>query len=260
MKRIFFLITSLTILISITRCDSKCGQDKSKLLGYDYCLFYDTPAWDLAQAVENNDSKKITEIISKNDSLINYREPKFGETLLYLTMWHNQVETFKLLLTLGANVNMHDSYNGSSPLIESCKHDINSVFANLLLKNGANPNDVEIGVRRKGNHTRLTPLMAAAHKGELELVKELVNFGAEINYKNEYERTALGEAILLDKYDIILYLLQKGADYSIPMYYNISENRPVYIEEALQKKNPNATTEDFKLLDKILDYLKQKKK
>ncbi|HEY3390512.1 MAG TPA: ankyrin repeat domain-containing protein [Prolixibacteraceae bacterium] len=260
MKRLLLLVISVTILISVSRCDSNCGQDKSKLLGYDYCLFYNTPAWELSQAVKKNDSPRIQELVSKNYSLINYQEQTFGKTLLFLTMWHNQIETFKLLVTLGAKVNVHDSYDGASPLIEACKYDINKDFVYILLKNGANPNDTEVGERSKDNQTRYTAVMAATYRGELDLVKELVSLGADINYVNEYGQTALGQAILVHKYDIILYLLQKGADYSTPMYNNVVENRPVYIDEALKKKNPNATIEDSKLLEQILDYLKHKNK
>jgi len=38
--------------------------DKSKLTGYDYRLFQETPAWSLAKAVEAGDTSRIkTEVI-----------------------------------------------------------------------------------------------------------------------------------------------------------------------------------------------------
>jgi ankyrin repeat protein len=231
--------------------------DKSKLLGYDYQLFQKTPAWDLAEAVRDDNFKKINELVRKNDSLINYQEPKFGETLLFLTMWHNQIGTFRLLLSLGANPNIHDTYDGSSPLIEACKYSLNIDFVTILIKSGANLNDIEVGKRRDDNHTRYTPLIAAVKSGNLSIVKIFVDLGANLNYTNEFGRSALGEAFLLGKYEIILYLLRKGTDFKMPLYKNVVEDRPIYIEEALQNLHPQPYSNEYKTKIQIIDFLKQ---
>jgi ankyrin repeat protein len=233
--------------------------DKSKLLAYDYRLFQKTPAWELAKALWDDDVKKINELVQKDKSLINYHEPKFGETLLFLPMWHNQLESFKLLLSLGANPNVYDTYDGSSPIIEACKYDLNIEFVKILLKNRANLNDIEVGERRDNNHTRYTPLMAAAKNGNIHLVKMLVDLGANINYINEFGQSALGQAVLLEKYEIILYLLQNGADFKMPMYRNVVENKPIFIEEALQNMHPGLYSKDYKNKKMIVDFIKVSK-
>jgi ankyrin repeat protein len=259
MKRSFLLL-SIAFLLSSCGYTAKNGEPaKSKLLGYDYRLFQNTHAWELAQAVKDNDSKKIRELVQKNDSVVNYQEPTFGKTLLFFTMWHNQIETFNLLLSLGANPNIHDTYDGASPLIEACKHDINTEFVSILLQHGAMPNDIEVGERRKDNQTRYTPLIAESENGNLKLVKALVDLGANLNYVNEFGQSALGQAVILKKYEVILYLLKKGADYKIPMYKNVVENKPIYIKEALQNMHPAPNSNDYKIKMEIEDFLNQNK-
>lgn len=250
-----------SIILSVVGCGKLTRErevDKSKLRGYDYRLFQKTPAWELAKAVWDDDFKRINELTKKNKNLINYQDPKFGQTLLFLTMWHNQKETFKLLLSLGANPNIHDTYDGTSLIIEACKERLNIEFVMILLRSGANPNDIEVGKRREGNSTRYTPLMAAAKSGNIDLVELLVNKGAKLNYKNEFGQTAIGEAVILEKYDVILYLLRKGVDFKLPMYKTIPEDKPVYIENALQNMLPELNSSEYKTKMLIVDFLKGK--
>lgn len=203
MRQSFLLISIMFFVTSCKNASTNSELDKSKLHGYDYRLFQNTPAWELAQAIKNNNSKKIKELVQKNDSIINYQEPKFGETLLFLTMWNNQMETFNLLLSLGANPNIHDTYNGTSPIIEACKYDFNEKYIVILLSHGANPNDIEVGKRKNDNQTRYTPLIAAVKSGNLDLVKTLVSLRINLNYMNEFGQSALAQAVILEKYDII---------------------------------------------------------
>jgi ankyrin repeat protein len=258
MKKYILLVSIILSVVGCGKLTREREVDKSKLRGYDYRLFQKTPAWELAKAVWDDDFKKINELTKKDKNLINYQEPKFGETLLFLTMWHNQKETFKLLLSLGANPNIHDTYDGTSPIIEACKYSLNIEFVMILLRSGANPTDIEVGKRRDDNHTRYTPLMAAAKSGNIDLVELLANKGANLNYKNEFGQSALGYAVMLDKYEIILYLLKKGVDFSIPMYKTIPEDKPIYIAEALQNMLPELNSDEHKTKMLIVDFLKDR--
>jgi len=250
-----------SIILSVVGCGKLTRErevDKSKLHGYDYRLFQKTPAWELAKAVWDDDFKRIKELTQKDKNLINYQEPKFGETLLFLTMWHNQKETFKFLLSLGADLNIHDTYDGASPIIKACEYGFNIEFAMILLRHGANPNDIEIGKRREGNSTRYTPLMAAAKSGNIDLVELLVNKGANLNYKNEFEQSALSESITQGKYDVILYLLKNGVDYRMPTSKNEDQHKTYYIEDELQYMLPELNSSEYKTKMLIVDFLKGK--
>jgi len=79
-----------------------------------------------------------------------------------LTMMNQQMSSFRTLLADKADISIHNTYDGTSALIEACSNrDCNSRYAETLMELGANVNDVETGLRRKGNSTRHTPLIAA---------------------------------------------------------------------------------------------------
>lgn len=125
---------------------------------------------------------------------------------------NQQIKPFKVLLADKANVSIHNTFDGTSALIEACSFDrYDPRYAETLLENGANVNDVEAGARRKGNSTRFTPVMAASREGKLDLVEMLVKKGADINYQNEFKQTALSECVLVDKLNAALFLLENGA-------------------------------------------------
>ena len=258
MKKYILLASIILSVVGCGKLSREREVDKSKLRGYDYRLFQKTPAWELAKAVWDDDFKKIKELTKKDKNLINYQEPKFGETLLFLTMWHNQKETFKFLLSLGANPNIHDTYDGTSPIIEACQDRLDIEFVMILLRNGANPNDIAVGKRRDDNQTRYTPLMAAAKSGNIDLVELLVNKGANLNYKNEFDQSALSESITQGKYDVILYLLKNGVDYRMPTSQNEDLHKTYYIEDELQYMLPELNSSEYKTKMLIVDFLKEK--
>lgn len=194
---------------------------KENLTGGDYELFKNTPAWELAKAVRDEDQKGIAALVSQHPKLINYQEPKYGNTLLMLTVMNQQKKSFLSLLDLQADISIHNSFDGSSALIMACEyraHDLE--FIETLLKRGANPSDVEIGPRAKGNSTRQTPLMVAGRSGSLEAVELLVRNGADIKYQNEYKQSALTETVMEGNCEIALYLLKQGADYQQPIFFS----------------------------------------
>lgn len=254
----------LIAVLSLFFCS--CGNmnrdklvDKKDLIGSDYRLFQSTPAWELAKAVQDESESRINEIVAKDPKLINYQDPKYGNTLLMLTIKNQQIKPFELLLENKADVSIHNIYDGTSALIEACnsKHyDIK--FADVLLQNGADINDVEVGKRRVGNTTRFTPLMAAARTGNLELVKLLVEKGADLNYQNEYKQSALGESILGNEYETVFLLLKNGADYSLPIDFNEEQNKIYYLVDELRFHLVDLDTDEYKYKMQIVDFLKSK--
>jgi len=76
----------------------------------------------------------------------------------------------------------------------------------LFLSAGADPNDrlMEFGHQ--------TALIAAVFNGDLDLVRLLVQAGAEVNARDGDESTALIKAANIGKGDIARYLLEQGAD------------------------------------------------
>ena len=224
----------LLCLLLLSRYISSCREirvDKTKLRGWDYRLFQDTPAWELAKAVQDGRICKIKSILQEDSTLINYQEPRFGETLLMLAIWNNDYKSFITLLESNADVNIYDKYDGTSAIILTCEYNLGVKYVRKLLEYGANPNDIEVGERREGNNTRYTPLRGAAENGDLESVKLLLDVGANVNFYDEWGTCALGEALILEHFKVVLLLLEYGANFTLPIgkYANDSLMYPIEV-------------------------------
>ena len=207
MRKTVILLLSLAMIASCNYRDKPV--DKNGLFSSDYRLYQDTPAWELAKAVWDNDISKIDKEVRKNPQLLNYQEPKYGMSLLHMSSCNGQFKSFKELLRLGANPNIYDFTHCTSPIIRCClDYRDNTKYVAELIKYGANVNDRECGKGRAPQKTEFTPIRAAAYSGNLRMVKLLVEKGANLNTQDN----GLCTAIIQDHYDIALYLLEQGAD------------------------------------------------
>lgn len=205
-KKVFIILFS-------SICIYSCSEDKSDLLGYDIRLFKGGPAGELAQAVKSDDTLQITKILDKDKSLVNYREPKFGQLLLLWAVWTGHLASSKALLKYGADPNLPDSNDGNAPISYAANNDKTSEFLKLLLDHNANPNLV---TKNDSTNIMCTPLIAAS-ANRLESVKLLVDAGAKINYTAKNFRSPLQSALKSNKPDIVIYLLEKGAAFDKPL-------------------------------------------
>lgn len=269
MKAMILQIVFSCLLLSCSNINRDKPVDETNLTGDDYRLFQNTPAWELAKAVQDEDESKIKEIVAKDPKLINYQEPKYGRTLLMLTISNQQYKPFKVLLDEKADVSIHDSYEGTSALIEACSFkQYDTKFAETLLQKGANVNDVQIDTEAPDKAK--SALMKAAKTGKLDLVELLVKSGADINYQNEFKQSALSESIMVEKYKVALYLLQNGADYKQPIFYRPDysvpsdlqdpndKGKPMYLVDVLREDFFEFDTDKYKYKMQIVDFLKTK--
>jgi ankyrin repeat protein len=93
-----------------------------------------------------------------------------GSTALLFAAAQGDVESAKLLLDAGADVN-DAAPDGASALVFAA-HSGHGSLANLLLERGANPNVISAGY---------AALHAAVLRGDLRLVKSLLAHGARVN-------------------------------------------------------------------------------
>ena len=71
------------------------------------------------------------------------------------------------------------------------------------------------GVNVNGHIDGSTPLVRAVGVGRIEMVRELLRLGADVNHPTVSGNTALGMAVALDRVDLVRELLRAGADPSI---------------------------------------------
>jgi len=254
------LILLLLMVISCDKFNREQKADTDKLRGGNYKLFQDTPAWELAKAVWDNDIDKITEEVKKNPQILNYQEPKYGNTLLHLSISNDDYKAFKELLRLGANPNIADSFHCSTPLIAACESfKDRAKYVEELIKYRSDVNYVECSKGKEKQKTNRTPLICASFMGNINVVKILVENGAKIDYITNRKELgpALGVATAAANYNVVLYLLQHGADCNIILYnrYNPDETEtPVYLKDLLQEEDLKSSKE----YPAILDILKKK--
>jgi ankyrin repeat protein len=128
-----------------------------------------------------------------------------GNTVL---MAASQAETIKLLIEKGADVNAKDE-DGVTALMKACDRRLQTEFVKLLIEKGAD-------VNAKCNNG-CTALMFASELGPTDTIKLLIEKGVDVNAKTKDGRTALsianqsfninGHVI----YEIVSLLKQHGA-------------------------------------------------
>ena len=208
-----------SFILSIV-CSSCTEPNVKDMLGDDFRLYKHTPAWSLAKAVEDEDTTEISKQVLQMHISVDYRDPEYKQTLLMLATRTNKIESVKKLLELGANPNAHNDstkYFGQSAVLLACRFTRpSSKILALLLKYGGNPNSTACGVQENGLG-EIVPIrdfaLSAAVFSSFEKVKLLVDAGANINYATSTENCAIENCMIFDRMDIMLYLLQKGADY-----------------------------------------------
>lgn len=257
----FFLITTMANCQSVRYAP-----------GYDFKLFSNTPAYQLAKAVERQDTLAIVQAVSGDKSLIDYREAKFGQTVLTLALVNDMMLSAKKLLALGADPNIRNIYN-SSPFLSVCTYASSlenpSQTLLLLIKNGANVNDTQIDTTKdqfdKRKEFVSTALAMLCVHGDLELVKILVENGAKLDTYGKNEHAILSTAVLTGKLDIIRYLMidvkAPIPDYVIIRQPGTKNEKKMTITDFLNEKDyGNGSAEDEKLKKEILEYLKDQGK
>lgn len=207
-----------------------CRQvSKEELTTRDIELFKNTIAWDLAQAVDDNNGEEIEDILKHNPKIVNFQDPIFGTTVLMWAVGSRKYESAKALLDNGANPNII-SKTGTTALFSAISFAWNDVEANedpkfvkLLLDYKANPN-INYCEPRTIGETSVTecgtsPLMFSINSG-FEKVKLLVNAGSIIDYATESGRTAASEALLsIDVNSAYFLIVEKKAKISAPFYF-----------------------------------------
>lgn len=256
-------ISKATIIyLFLTSCSNSDGKvAKSKLTGYDYRLFQDTPAWPLAKAVRDKDTSEVKTLVIENKIDPDYQESRCGNTLLMMSIFNNNYASAKILLDVGADPNLRDRCSGATAVINAAENK-DSKYLKLLSAYKGNP---KVGENKsvKDNdspmQTALTSAISYYYANSLEKVTLLIEAGADVNYPNNNSNTdlPLGIAIKRDKMDVALYFLENGADYKKVMY-KLIDGHDVYILEALRKNLLDLQSPEYNKKLAVIAFLKGK--
>lgn len=244
---------SILGIVLLCTCICSCHNNNDNMTGDDIRLFKG-PSWELAKAVEKEDTTKIKQILAEHKVPVDYQEPRYGETLLEWAVWTNHYNSSKTLLGAGANPNIQDTYDGYTPLTYAADKFETSKYIKLLLDHGAKVNSVA-----KNDSTSMlpTPLISAAFH-RLESVKLLVDAGADINYTARNYRCALLAALHFEKIDIVRYLLiDKGATFNRPFGRTI-DGKDIMITDLLRDWVYPLDSEKYRMKMEIVNYLKER--
>lgn len=155
--------------------------------------------WDLVLERKNLDLAIKLIDLGANVNLTNEEE----ETPLYFAVNKGSLELVKKLIEAGADVNVCNKKMESPLYIASDNGEFEIV--KVLLSSGALVN------QRCGEQNGV-PLHKAASRGHSNIVRELIEFGADVSIENEYKNTALHFAAARNNVDILRLLIAAGAD------------------------------------------------
>lgn len=275
------IIISIIFIITLNSC-------ASDLKGFEFDNFKNTPLWELAKAVRDNDAYLVGKLIKSNKFDIDYKEPIYQQTLLSLAIVNQKREAFIELLKAKVNLNILLGNNeNSSALTEAILKQKNCdlFYIESLLKHGANPNLEIISKDKEHYFSNSYPLIVAIRQNDkngeecLNIIRLLVEYEADINCCNPISTNegfcegVLEKCIQLRSMENLRYFIierkikipktvyiRGGIDKSTQQEFSLTEilNTEDYQFEDFEDENGKVdNSKPRKIRNEILDYLKK---
>ena len=187
----------------------------SFFLLYHYCSFSSIRPLELAfrqcEAPKIFNSKIFSQLLSTGDVGVNDKNC-LGIPLLYVAVKNNNFFCAQFLLNNNADVNLMDALGHATPLHVACMFSSAKMVRLLLTQKTINPN-IKSSIADKD--TPLTCLSKGPEITSKDLVKILLENKFVLNGINECDKnsyTALAGAALVGNLEIVKMLLEKGAN------------------------------------------------
>ncbi|MEI0447666.1 ankyrin repeat domain-containing protein [Brachyspira intermedia] len=228
-----------------------------------------------------NGNEEMFNLLLENNADINEKSSWGASALIYASEKGN-INIMKYLIDNGIDVNGKADDNGDTPLLWAVTGQNPYEASKLLIENGADVNATnnsgvapatilagsvpKVVKLLKDNGADLDtkfadddpPIAIAASVGNLEIVKALVENGADVNYyPNDMNYTAIYHAIDQGCYEVAEYLFKNGVDLNIEL-----KPSDVYggaIKESYNLLEYAEAMQDKKMIDIVSKYYKKKK-
>ncbi len=167
----------------------------------DSSYIVEDPDFELLLASAKGDTSKVKALLSIGAE-VNHSQPYEGITPLMFAAENGHLRTVEILIDSGANVNAMP-YSGIDALLSACIAGHIFVVDTLIL-NGANINTQ--------NYNGQTPLIYAAAYDDEIMTDVLVFYNADLNKEDYDGNTPLIYSVFYGNINIIITLLENGAD------------------------------------------------
>ena len=225
-------------------------------------------------------NEEMFNLLIENNADINEKSSWGASALIYASEKGN-INIMQYLIDNGIDVNGKADDNGDTPLLWAVTGENPYEASKLLIENGADINATnDSGVAPatilaastpkvvkllKDNGADLDtkfldyypPIAIAAGAGNLEIVKALIENGADVNYyPNDINYTAIFHAIDQHNYEVAEYLFKNGVDLNIKMKPDNDYGRS--IKESYNVLEYAEAIKDKKMIDLVKKYYKKK--
>jgi ankyrin repeat protein len=166
----------------------------------------------LDTAIQYNNLEAINTILNEEHINLN-RVDNIGWTPLTFAGKRGTVDTVKMLLDHGADVNFQNNYGLTALMTASSDRNVDVI--KLLIQYGA-----DVNIKDRNGETAL--IMAASSSGNVDAIKLLIQYGADLYIKDNNGNTALHHAVLNHNLKNIEILLQEGGDDTLLNNYGLT--------------------------------------
>jgi ankyrin repeat protein len=164
----------------------------------------------LHYAVENGRANEVAALIAKGADA--NATPADGNAPLILAARRGDVQTARVLLAHGAEVNVGEDFTHQCPPLQGASATGNVEMVKLLLANGANVN----AVRARDD---VTALRVAASRGHVDVARILLTHGAYVGSRDRLGLTTLHGAAAGGHARVVELLLAAGANVNARTHY-----------------------------------------
>lgn len=158
----------------------------------------------LIDAIKTDDKDKVEGLI-EHKANVNAKN-EYGYSALHSAVARGNAGLVDLLLKAGADVNDNDNFYGTSPLQWAVQLEEIPEITHILIKSGANVNAVD-----KHNQT---PLYMAVGLKRVDIVKELLNAGANPSIKSKSGRSPIDAARTAEMRELLQSAMKKNSAFA----------------------------------------------